>query len=117
MPVALMGFSLQGFFLSQSLRTLSNPVTLLSFTPIPSVLRQSNRSHAFRALLPVRIRHPPPQFYLQPEAGALLGFSPLGISPLAVPTAFTVVPLMNLTCVTANRNAGCPTGSSAARIG
>jgi hypothetical protein len=54
MPVTLMGFFLQGFFPSQSLRILSNPAALLTLTSVSAKL---NIDLAFRAFLPVRIRH------------------------------------------------------------
>lgn len=117
MPVAPLGFSLQGFSPSQSLRVFSNPAALLSLAPVPSVVRHSNRSPAFRAFLSVRIRHLPARCYPLRKADALLGFHSPGISPPAIPTVFTVAPLMDFTSAAANRDFSCPPGYSPARIG
>jgi len=85
MPVPLVGFSLQGFSPSRSLRVLPDVVTLVA---LATDLRASgepmarlNGSFAFRALLSARIRHLPVRVESHRKAAALLVFGPLRSSP------------------------------------
>lgn len=78
MPVPLVGFSLQGFSPSQSLRVLPDVVTLVV---LATDLRASgepktrlNGSVTFRALLSARIRHLPVRVESHRKAAALLVF-------------------------------------------
>lgn len=63
-PGTLLGFSLQGFFPSQSLRRLSALVTFMTLTLQPRDFRSELPSinalsePAFKALLSAKIRHP-----------------------------------------------------------
>lgn len=64
MPVPLMGFLLQGFSPSQSLCLLTEAVTFMAFAcgRVRKTSEPENSlatSVAFKALLSVRIRHPP----------------------------------------------------------
>lgn len=78
MPVPLMGFSLQGFSPSRSLRDLSDAVTLVALATADRALSepraQWNGSVAFRALLSARIRHLPVRGEPHRKAAALLVF-------------------------------------------
>jgi hypothetical protein len=84
-PVPLMGFPLQGFSPSRSLRTLSAAVTLVALatafrTPSEPEMRDGG-SVAFRALLSARIRHLPVRGEPHRKAAALLVLRPLRSSP------------------------------------
>jgi hypothetical protein len=73
-----MGFPLQGFSPSRSLRPLSDAVTLVTLATAgraPSEPKaQQNGSLAFRALLSARIRHLPVRGEPHRKAAALLVF-------------------------------------------
>jgi len=78
MPVPLVGFSLQGFSPSRSLRTFPGAVTLVTLATAGRALSepkaQRNGSVAFRALLSARIRHLPVRGEPHRKAAALLVF-------------------------------------------
>jgi hypothetical protein len=77
-PVPLVGFSLQGFSPSQSLRVLPDVVTLVALATAGRASGEPktrlNGSVAFRALLSAKIRHLPVRGESHRKAAALLVF-------------------------------------------
>ena len=99
MPVPLMGFSLQGFSPSRSLRILPVAVTLVAlataFRTSGEPKMRDGGSVAFRALLSARIRHLPVRGEPHRKAAALLVFRPLRNSPSQRLGAYATDPLMS----------------------
>jgi hypothetical protein len=81
MPVTLMGFYLQGFSPSQSLRYLSAPAALPTLAPLTTSQELKPRPQGFP---PCEDPTPPARREPLPEADALLVFSPSRGFPLAV---------------------------------